>query len=77
MSLDVKSIATWIGIAGSLGGVAGTWMLLQYRLEEVEKTQQALSIQVEALREANQETGEEVKCLICAAHNIQCPGCSS
>ena len=75
MNIDLKTLATVIGIIASLAGIIGTWSTVQYRLDEVEVKQVELSKEIKKVEEALHEKGDEVKCLICDTNNIPCPGC--
>lgn len=75
MNIDLKTLATVIGIVASLAGIIGTWSTVQYRLDEVEVRQVELSKEIKKVEEALHEKGDEVKCLICDTNNIPCPGC--
>jgi len=75
MNIDLKTLATVIGIVASLAGIIGTWSTVQYRLEEVEVRQVELSKEIKKVEEALHKKGDEVKCLICDTNNIPCPGC--
>jgi len=74
-SFDIKTVATMIGVATALAGVVGTWTLMQYRLDALEEDQKALAEEVSSVSTDVEKKGEEVKCLICSAHDIPCPGC--
>ena len=75
MKLDLKTIATFIGISASLAGIAGTWTLVQYRLDQLEQDQRGLAEDIRNISENVEEKGDEVRCLICGVHDIPCPGC--
>ncbi len=75
MNIDLKTLATVIGIVASLAGIIGTWSTVQYRLDEVEVRQAELSKEIKQVEEALHEKGDEVKCLICDTNDIPCPGC--
>lgn len=75
MNVDMKTVAIMIGLAISLSGIVATYAVLQYRLESVEKSQEKLVGDLEKLTIELNEKGDEVRCLICKAHDIQCPGC--
>ena len=75
MKIDLKTFATVIGIVASLGGIIGTWSVVQYRLDEVEIRQAELSKEIKKVEESLHQKGDEVKCLICETNNIPCPGC--
>lgn len=70
MTDDTKKqfISALAGLAGALGGSAGTYKLMEYRLDSAEERLAAVEATVE-------QTGDEVKCMICSAHDIACPGC--
>lgn len=75
MNVDLKTIATFIGIAASLAGIVGTWTLMQYRLDQLESQQEDLKKEIEIVHQSVEKAGFDVKCLICDAHDIPCPGC--
>jgi sensor domain CHASE-containing protein len=75
MNVDLKTIATFIGIAASLAGIVGTWTLMQYRLDQLEQQQSDLQRELEIVHQSVEKAGLDVKCLICDAHDIPCPGC--
>lgn len=75
MNVDLKTIATFIGIAASLAGIVGTWTLMQYRLDQLENQQSDLQKELEIVHQSVEKAGLDVKCLICDAHEIPCPGC--
>ena len=75
MKIDLKTFATVIGIVASLGGIIGTWSVVQYRLDEVEIRQAELSKEIKKVEESLHQKGDEVKFLICETNNIPCPGC--
>lgn len=75
MNVDLKTIATFIGIAASLAGIVGTWTLMQYRLDQLEQQQAELQKELEIVHQSVEKAGLDVKCLICDAHDIPCPGC--
>lgn len=70
MTDDTKKqlISALAGLAGALGGSAGTYKLMEYRLDRAEERLATVEATVE-------KTGDEVKCMICDAHDIACPGC--
>lgn len=70
MTTDMKKhlISALAGLAGVLSGSAGTYKLMEYRLDRAEERLAAVEATVE-------QTGDEVKCMICSAHDIPCPGC--
>jgi hypothetical protein len=48
---------------------------MQYRLDDLEEAVSTLEKRVSATEAANIEQIERVKCLICEANDIRCPGC--
>lgn len=70
MTDDTKKhlISALAGLVGALGGSAGTYKLMEYRLDRAEE-------RIVALEQTVEKTGDEVKCMICDAHAIACPGC--
>ena len=66
---NLQTISTVISICVALAAIAGSWYLLGYRMDQVEKRVESLELGVE-------ETGKQITCQICAAHDIKvCPGC--
>jgi len=63
-----KLISALAGLLGAFGGSAGTYKLMEYRLEQAEARLETLDATVK-------KTGDEVKCMICDAHDMACPGC--
>lgn len=86
--LDLKTLGTLLGVIGALAGTVGNYMITEHKVEVLEadnakKTQEIKDLKAalakqdrEHLRMFN-EMGEEMKCLICAAHKYNCPGCGS
>ena len=75
MNFDLKIISLWVGLAASLSGIVATWAITQYRLDALEERQQQTSNDLKSLSVELNEKGDEVRCLICKAHKINCPGC--
>lgn len=75
MNFDIKLIAGVVSLLICFAGIASTWALLQYRIEQLEKEHQQLAVEMKNLSLEFGRKGEEVKCLICKAHEMQCPGC--
>jgi hypothetical protein len=58
-----------IGLVGAFGGSAGTYKLMEYRLDLAES-------KITSLEEKIETTGTEVKCLILDVHEVPIrPGC--
>lgn len=74
-SMDIKTIATFVSLAIIFAGVAGTWTLLKYRVDTLEASHEKLEASTFEGQKATEKQGEEIKCLICQAHEIPCPGC--
>ena len=72
---DLKTISIWVGLAISLSGIVATYSVMQYRLDELEKGQEKVVDDLQQLSVELNKKGDEVRCLICKAHEIQCPGC--
>jgi cell division protein FtsB len=47
----------------------------QYRIEKLEAKNEELEKELKLLRDEFHAQGERVKCLICKAHDMECPGC--
>jgi hypothetical protein len=75
MNVDTKTLATIVGLMISFAGIVSTWTLLQYRIQQVENDNAKIKEDLENLTIEFRKKGEEVKCLICEAHKMQCPGC--
>ena len=75
MNVDLKTISIWVGLAISLSGIVATYSVMQYRLDELEKGQEKVVDDLQQLSVELNNKGDEVRCLICKAHEIQCPGC--
>ena len=75
MNVDLKTISIWVGLAISLSGIVATYSVMQYRLDELEKGQEIVVDALQQLAVELNNKGDEVRCLICKAHEIQCPGC--
>ncbi len=72
---DPSTVSQVIGLAILASGIVATWTLLKYRVDELETRVKELESQVAAHETRNAQQVAEVKCLICQAHNIPCPGC--
>ena len=75
MTIDIKIISIWVGLAASLSGIVATWAITQYRLDALEERQKITSDELKNLAVELNKKGDEVRCLICDAHKIDCPGC--
>lgn len=75
MNFDLKIVSLWVGLATSLSGIVATWTITQYRLDALEVRQQQTSNDLKSLSIELNNKGDEVRCLICKAHEIKCPGC--
>ena len=73
--LDAKTLLTLISLIANFAGIIGTWAVMQYRMEAIEAKLILLEQRVAATESANIEQIAQVKCLICEAHGIPCPGC--
>lgn len=80
--LGLEKVVAIIGIASALLGVASTWTLLQYRIAALEEQSKHLQSEVEQtkaemhrMEEDFNAQGERLKCMICAAQSMRCPGC--
>ncbi len=71
----IERLALLIGMGASLAGVVSTWAVSQYRIDALEAETKELKAEVKLLREEFHDQGERVKCLICKAHDLECPGC--
>jgi uncharacterized protein HemX len=75
MNLDLKNLSTVIALIGVGAGIAGTWAVMSYRMDELQKRVEHLENTLERVQKENEAQVEEVKCLICKTNNIPCPGC--
>ena len=75
MNLDLKNFTTVVTLLGIGAGIAGTWAVMSYRMDTLEKRVVHLEDTLEAVQKENATQVEEVKCLICKTNNIPCPGC--
>lgn len=75
MNLDLKNSTTLVTLLGVGAGLAGTWAVMSYRMDALEKRVVNLEDTLEAVQKENATQVEEVKCLICKTNNIPCPGC--
>lgn len=71
----LEKIALLLGLATVLGGAVSTWAVSQYRIEKLEAKNEELEKELKLLRDEFHTQGERVKCLICKAHDMECPGC--
>ena len=71
----IRTFATVVGILVCFAGVVSTWAIFQYRMDEIEKDNAELKEEVKVLTAEFRKKGEEVRCLICDAHKMKCPGC--
>ena len=71
----IRTFATIIGLLVCFAGVISTWTVLQFRINELEKDNAELKEEVKFLTVEFRKKGEEVRCLICEAHKMRCPGC--
>ena len=72
---DLSTISQVAGLVILGSGIVATWSLLKYRVDALETRVKELETQVAAQETRNTQQVAEVKCLICQAHNIPCPGC--
>tara|TARA_R110001583_G_scaffold144666_8_gene296652 strand:+ start:7263 stop:7490 length:228 start_codon:yes stop_codon:yes gene_type:complete len=75
MNFDIKVVAGVVSLLVCFAGIASTWTLLQYRIDQLEKKNAILEADIEKLSDEFRLAGEEVRCLICKSHEITCPGC--
>ena len=75
MNIDLKTFTTIVGLLICFSGLVSTWVLLQYRIDELEKDTQETNEELKKLTVEFRDKGQEVHCLICQAHKMQCPGC--
>lgn len=75
MRFDLSTISQVVGLAILASGIVATWSLLKYRVDELETRVKEQEIKIEQQEAKNAQQVAEVKCLICQAHNIPCPGC--
>lgn len=73
--LNIERIAIIASFCASFAGLVSTWAVSQYRIDALEAETKELRTEVKMLREEFHAQGERVKCLICQAHNLGCPGC--
>lgn len=73
--VTLERIALVVGMAVSMAGAVSTWAVSQYRIDTLEAESKELRAEVKLLREEFHAQGERVKCLICQAHDLECPGC--
>jgi len=73
--MDWKEASTILGVLGALSATAGTWAVMQHRIEQTEARVRRLESRVDDLSTALTTASDEVRCLICDAHAIPCPGC--
>ncbi len=73
--IDTKTLLMLVSMGVNFTGVIGTWAVMQYRLDDLEEAVSTLEKRVSATEAANIEQIERVKCLICEANDIRCPGC--
>ena len=76
MTFDqIRTVATIVGLLVCFAGVVSTWTMLQFRMDELEKDNKELKEELKILTVEFSKKGEEVRCLICEAHKMRCPGC--
>ena len=75
MNVDLKIVSLWVGLATSMSGIVATWSITQYRLDAMEQRQEQTADDLKSLSIELNKKGDEVRCLICKAHEIKCPGC--
>jgi hypothetical protein len=73
--VTLERIALVVGMSVSVAGAVSTWAVSQYRIDALEAQSKELRVEVKLLREEFHAQGERVKCLICQAHDLECPGC--
>lgn len=75
MRFDLSTVSQVVGLAVIASGIVATWTLLSYRVDALETRVKELERQIEDQEAKNAQQVAEVKCLICQAHTIPCPGC--
>lgn len=73
--VTLERVAIVVGMTMSMAGAISTWAVSQYRIDALEAQSTELRAEVKLLREEFHAQGERVKCLICQAHDLECPGC--
>jgi len=79
---SLEKMLALTGVISSLIGVISTWVTLQYRIERLEEQAKSAEERLELLqrdalrmeRDFN-EQGRQVRCDICRAQGMGCPGC--
>lgn len=79
---SLEKMLALTGVISSLIGVISTWVALQYRIERLEEQAESAEKKLELIqydmlrmeRDFN-EQGRQVRCDICRAHGMGCPGC--
>jgi hypothetical protein len=71
----LEKAALIAGLATAIGGTVSNWAVNQYRIDEIEAQNKELERELRLLRDEFHNQGEHVKCLICKAHDMECPGC--
>jgi len=82
MQVDLKNVAIVLGVGASIIGMITAWNDVRFRLQKVEEEQQEQTVMIEQqsedisqLREELDAKGEQLKCLICNVHKMECLGC--
>ena len=73
--LDLNKVAVIVTLASIFAAGVTTWALMQYRIGIVEERLKTLESRLEEVDRANVQRAEDIKCLICEANKIPCPGC--
>ena len=72
---NTKLAMAVIGLIGTLGGSGGTYAVMKYRLDAGEKERATLRADMRALDAKLDALGAKATCMICKAHDMDCPGC--
>lgn len=62
--IDLRVVATIIGVLGAIAAAAGSWYVNDYRLTQLEKQNDKVMQQV-----------ADVKCLVAEVHQLKLPEC--
>ena len=83
MQIDLKTVAIALGVGGTIIGMITTWNDVRFRLEKAEEEQQEQTVMIEqqsediaSLRDELDKKGQQLKCLICSVHEMECLGCN-
>ena len=82
MEVDLNKAALVLGVGGSIIAMITTWNDVNFRLEKMEEKQEEQTTLIEQqsedisqLRGELDAKGEQLKCLICNVHKMECLGC--